>query len=257
MPDEIQTNDELTDKIDAALAAEPDEAPQEPQTPAEPQPEPTVNPDEPAEPQVPANEPAPQEPEQPDYKQKFIDSSRESILNAERVKVANAQLEKLTKTDTPTDEAMRELYPEWEQLDDYNKRFLIRQETVAMQNAAIMARQAEYDDRQRQADEINSVIESEPKLLGKESEFKRFAANPKNKGISAEVLAKAFLFDVEDAAPAPQVEKTESLPQGNGGGREPLKPNKISIEEAARIRKTDNNRYMELVKAGMIDDDIE
>lgn len=252
MPDEIQTNDELTDKINAALEAEPD-APQEPQTPTEP--EPTENPDEPAEPQgEPANEPAPQE---LDYKQKFVDSQREAILLAERNKIKDAQLEKLTNTDTPTDEAMRLVYPEWDDLNEVTKKALVKTEAQEMRQKSLEARQEEIFNRMRLDEELSAVIQSEPKLLGKESEFKRFAANPKNKGISAEVLAKAFLFDVEDQTPAAPIEKSEGLPQGNGGSREPLKTKKVSLEEAAQIRKTDNNRYMELVKSGMIDDDID
>jgi hypothetical protein len=256
MPDEIQTNDELTDKIDAAIAAEPD-APQEPQTPPEPQPEPTVNPDEPAEPQEPATEPAPQEPVQPDYKEKFVNSQREAILLAERNKVKEAQLEQLTKADNPTDDAMRQLYSDWDDLNEITKKALIRQEAQEIRQRRIEAQHAEILERINKADELKAVIDSNPKLQGKEAEFKQFALNPKNKGIDAEVLAKAFLFDVEEDVPPQQVQKTEVLPQGSGGSREPLKPKKISLEEAAQIRKTDNNRYMELVKAGMIDDDID
>jgi hypothetical protein len=114
---------------------------------------------------------------------------------------------------------------------------------------------SELREEKRLKEELESAIREEPKLAGKEAEFKRFASNPKNKGISAEVLAKAFLFDASDDAPQPNVQKTEALPQGSGGSREPLKPKKVSLEEATIIRKTDNNRYMELVKSGMIDDE--
>lgn len=256
---DIQTSDELTDKINAALEAEPD-AEAQPQEEATPQAEPTPveeakseETDQPDD-STPTAEP---EPSSTDYRQKFVDSSRESILNAERIKVANEKLEKLTKTDTPTDEAMRELYSNWDELDQTSKSFYIKQEAQEMRQRKLESELSEFREEKRMKAEIEEAIEANPKLLGKESEFKRFAANPKNKGISAEVLAKAFLFDVEDETPAPVIEKTEGLPQGNGGSREPLKPSKISIEEAARIRQTDNNRYMELVKSGMIDDDIE
>lgn len=195
---------------------------------------------------------------QPDYKQKFVSSQREAILLAEREKVANARLESLTKTDTPTDEAMRQLYSEWDELNEVTKKALVKQEAQEMRQHRIEAQQQDIIDRQRLEDELETVIDSNSKLQGKAAEFKRFAKNPKNKDISADVLAKAFLFDVEEETPAttPQP-KTEALPQGSGGPREPLKPKKVSIEEAAQIRKTDNKRYMELVKAGMIDDDID
>ncbi len=216
-------------------------------------------------PQIPSEEPAPIEPSEPLEpapeapegfvpKDKFVASAQESILNAERVKVANAQIEKLTKTDTPTDEAMRLVYPEWDDLNEVTKKALIKTEAQEMRQRAIEARQEELDNRLKSDEDIQAQIQSNPKLQGKESEFKRFAQNPKNKGISAEVLAKAFLFDVEPT-PAP-VTPSEALPTGSGGPRGDLTPKKISIEEAAEIRKTDNKRYMELVKSGMIDDDI-
>lgn len=241
--DPIQTPDEGTETTEEQpeIAPEITENPETPENPTE-APEPEAEPVEP-------------QPADPDYKQKFVESSKESILNAERVKVKEAQIEKLTKTDTPTDEAMRVLYPEWDQLDDYNKRVLIRQESAAMQTAAVMAKQEELDAKLKLDEEIQTEIQTNEKLHGKESEFKRFAKNPKNKGIPAETLAKAFLFDVEvPTAPAPV---GEALPPGSGGPRGDQGPKKISIEEAAEIRKTDNNRYMELAKAGLIDDDID
>ncbi|HEX8196349.1 MAG TPA: hypothetical protein VF571_09190 [Pyrinomonadaceae bacterium] len=263
MPEPIQTNDELTDKITAALEAEPDiETPAEPveQTQVETTTEnlsEVVEP--PAEPAAPTEQTSPETtpPAPVDYKEKFVESSKESILNHERAKVANAQIEKLTKIDTPTDDAMRQLYGEWDDLNDVTKKALIKQEAQEMRQRKIEAQQEEILNRIKLDEEIGSVIESNPKLSGKETEFRRFAANPKNKGISAEVLAKAFLFDVSEDTPAPQpnVQKTEVLPQGNGGPREPLKPKKISLTDAAQIRKTDYPRYLELVKSGMIDDE--
>lgn len=191
---------------------------------------------------------------QPDYRQKFVESSRESILNHERAKVANARVEQLTKTDTPTDEAMRELYPEWDDLNEVTKKALVKQEAQEMRQRRIEAQQQEILDRQKLEDELETVIESNPKLAGKEAEFKRFAKSPKNKGISADVLAKAFLFDVEEETPPANVQREEVLPQGSGGSREPAKPKKISLEEAARIRETDYPKYLELVKNDQIEE---
>lgn len=215
---------------------------------------PQVETEETQEPETPA---APQ-PQAPDYKQKFVESSRESILNAERVNVANERINELTKTDTPTDEAMRKLYPEWDGMDAFTKGVLIKQEATAMQQANIIARQQEIDARQRLEDQLDDCIDNSEfasKLKGKEAEFKRFARNPKNRGIAAETLAKAFLFDAEDETPqAPTPAPAEALPVGSGGPREDLKPKKISLEEAAVIRKTDYKRYLELVKTKQIAD---
>jgi hypothetical protein len=195
------------------------------------------------------------QPQAPDYKDKFVASQREAIVAAERVNVANARIEQLTKTDTPTDEAMRQLYPEWDQLNEITKTTLIRQETLAMQQVQTLAKQQEIDARQKLEDQLDDVIDNSehaPKLKGRENEFKRFARNPKNRGIAADTLAKAFLFDVEEPSnPTPMI---EALPAGSGGPREPLTQKKIPIEEAAEIRKTDYKRYKQLLDSNMIEE---
>lgn len=201
--------------------------------------------------------PATPQPAVPAYKDKFVASQRESILNAERVNVANERIDQLTKTDTPTDEAMRLLYPEWDGMDAFTKGVLIKQEATEMRQASILARQQEIDARQKLEDQLDDVIDNSEfatKLQGKEAEFKRFARNPKNRGIAATTLAKAFLFDAEET-PAPNpIPMTEALPVGSGGPRDSLKPKKISVEEAAEIRKTDYNRYVELIKTNQIEE---
>jgi len=212
---------------------------------------------EPQEPETPTAQPAQPEPQPPvDYKDKFVHSQREAILANERANVARSQLESLTKQDTPTDEAMRKLYPEWDQLDDYNKKVVMRQEATNMRQARIEAQQQELSDRLKLEDEIEQIIDNPKftKLKGKEADFKRFAMRPANRGLSAEVIAKAFLFDAEDETPPAPSPKTEALPAGSGGPRDSLKPKKVSLEEAAQIRKTDYKRYMELVKNKQIEE---
>lgn len=245
---DIQTTEEVTELVDE----QPLNAPEITENPSE-DPAPTDPIDPAADPEQPSPEPVAPEGYVP--KEKFVASSQESILNAARVEARDAQIEQLTKTDTPTDEAMRLVYPEWDELNDVTKKALIKQEAQDMRQHRIEAQQIELASRLKLDDELETVIDANPKLAGKEADFKRFAKSPKNKGISAETLAKAFLFDVE-----PEVTKApagEALPQGSGGPRGDQSPKKISITEAAEIRKTDNARYMELAKAGLIDEDID
>jgi len=225
---------------------------QEPETPQAPTDEVVETPTEPT-PEQPSSQPEPEP-----YKEKFKESAKEGILLNERVKVRDAQIESLTKQDTPTDEAMRQVYPAWDGLDDFTKGVLIKQETQEMKQRRMEARQQEIDSRQKLEDELDAVVENSEfalKLKGKETDFKRFARNPKNRGIAAETLAKAFLFDAEDESPpAKPTPMKEALPAGSGGPRGDLKPKKISIEEARKIRETDYKRYIELVKTNQIEE---
>jgi hypothetical protein len=201
----------------------------------------------------------PAEPAQPqaDYKQKFVDSQREAILLNERLKQERTRNELLTKQDTPTDEAMRQVYPEWDQLDDYNKRVLIKQEATNMRTAKLELELAEAREERKLDAEIDSLLDStDPKLTklqGREAEFRRFAKKPANKGISAETLARAFLFDAEEApAPAPAPTTRPSLEKGSGGPKEPAKPEGMTLEEEAELMKADPGRYAELIRKGII-----
>src|ERR1043165_5614227 len=156
MENTIQTPDEGTEiKEQVTPQADPEmETPQTPNEVAEPSQEELQTEQPSLEPETLAA---------PDYKQKFVDSQREAILLAERNRVKEAQIESLTKQDTPTDEAMRALYPEWDGLDEYNKRVLVRTETIAMQNAANRKEQQDILARQKLDDEVESVMD-DPKF---------------------------------------------------------------------------------------------
>lgn len=247
MPEPIQTPEEGTE-ITEEITPQVDLQPETVETPIE-------------EITAPEADPQPQPaPEGYVPKQKFVASAQESILNAERIKVANTRIEQLTKNDTPTDEAMRQLYPAWDQMDEFSKTVLIRQETLAMQQAAQTVRQQDIIARQQLEDEIESLLDNPKysKLISKQAEFKRFAMRKENRGIPADKLAAAFLFDGEDETPPttpnPAPTKDPGLEKGSGGPRIPPKPKKVSLEEAGNLRKTNYKEYMRLLKAGMIED---
>ncbi len=202
-----------------------------PQTPGEVVVDPPIEAD-------PQPEQTPQEPQTPPPgyvpKEKFVASAQESILNAERVRVAQAQIESLTKQDTPTDEAMRALYSNWDELDPVSKNFYVKQEAQEMRQRRLEAQQQDLLARQQLDDKLDDFLENPPdqfkKLAGKETDFRRFAKRKNNVGLSLDTLARAFLFDAEEETPAtpnPQPMPREALPTGNGGPREPLKPKKI------------------------------
>lgn len=228
-----------------------------PQTPGEVVVDPPIEAD--PQPEPPSPEPQPNPPV--DYKDKFVESQREAILQHERIKQRDAQIESLTKQDTPTDEAMRALYSNWDELDPASKNFYIKQEAQEMRQRRLEAQQQDLLARQQLDDKLDDFLENPPdqfkKLAGRETDFRRFAKRKNNIGLSLDTLAKAFLFDAEEETPAtpnPQPMSREALPTGNGGPRTPLKPKKISLEEAGKIRKTDYKRYKELVDADAIEE---
>ncbi|MGE0126683.1 MAG: hypothetical protein AB7U82_01165 [Blastocatellales bacterium] len=205
-------------------------------------------------------QPAPQEPQQPDWKKKATEQGKENILINARLDQERTRNAQLTSKDAPNDDEMRALYANWDELDDNSKSFYRNQRLVekraarAEQTVLTLAERIEFDER------LDDFLETPPdqftKLRGREAEFKRFAKKKDNTGLPLDTLAKAFLFDAEEE-PQQAPNRTPGLERGSGGPRTAPKPRKISLEEAAQIRKTDYKRYMELVRTGQIEEDIE
>lgn len=244
MNEELQTPVEGTEPTVETPAISESQEIETPQTPVE----------------APSQEQAPQEPQQPDYKTKFVESQREAILLNERNKQNKARIEKLTTKDTPEDDEMRQVYSNWDELDEgskayhRDKRAMEKRVAYSEQVALSLAEKLEFEDK------LEDFLETPPDefkgIKGKESEFKRFAKKKDNIGLPMTILAKSFLFDVQDDIPKPHTPTlTPGLEKGTGGPRTPTKT-KISLEDSRTIRQTDYKRYMELVKSGQIEDDL-
>lgn len=254
MNDEIQTPEEGTE-LEEVVTPKDDQEQQAPDNlPVEESPQGEGEGEEAPNPQQP-------DPKPPvDYKQKFVDSQKEAILLNERNRIKDSRIEQLTKQDTPTEEAMRQLYPDWDTFNDIAKKAYIKVEEANLRQARLEARQQEIDDRLRLDEQVEDILENpkfSSKLKGREADFKRFAKKKENRGISGDILAQAFLFDASDDEAKP-VEHTPNLSpgleRGNGGPRQAPKTKKISLEEAANLRKTNWKEYKRLSDAGMIEE---
>jgi len=253
MNEEIQTPEEGTE-LEEVVTPKDDQEQQTPDNlPVEESPEGDGEGEE-----APVQQPDPKPPV--DYKQKFVDSQKEAILLNERNRIKDSRIEQLTKQDTPTDEAMRQLYPDWDTFNDIAKKAYIKVEEANLRQARLEARQQEIDDRLKLDEQVEDILENPKflsKLKGREADFKRFAKKKENRGISGEILAQAFLFDAsDDEAPAVEHKPNLSpgLERGNGGPRQAPKPKKLSLEDAANLRKTNYKEYMRLLNAGMIEE---
>lgn len=255
MSEPIQTPPDGTEFTEETPAIEP----QEPETPQTP---PVEEQPEGAQPEGQGTEQTPSQQSQVDYKDKFVHSQREAILQNARLKQKDAQLSHLTSKDTPTDDEMRSLYTWWDapNVDDSTRDFYREQvardkklrATESLANAALQ--KLEFSEK------LDDFVEEPPaefkRLKGKEAEFKRFAKRKDNIGLPLDTLAKAFLFDAsEDAPPVHAPVKTPGLENGTGGPRQAPKPKKLSLEDARELRKTNFEEYRRLSLAGMIEEE--
>jgi type IV secretory pathway VirB10-like protein len=228
----------------------------------EPEPEPTPENKEPEPtPKEPDKEPEPPKKpeEEPDYKVKFIQSSKEGIILHAKNKQVNESLEKAMKTPEPTEDELKVEYLDWEMMSEFEKK-------MAKDSLRNSRRFAALDDITKENKNIEvwqtkvETFINDPKTLtdnsdleGREEEFRLFATKPTRRNVDFEDLVKAFLYDIE--LKKPKSHKGKMFETGSGGPNEPSKPksDKISVEEGRKLRNTDYAKWKEYLKSGKIE----
>lgn len=216
----------------------PPESPKQPEQPQQPE-NPASVPQEPG-------MPAPQTPGTPpvDYKQKFKDSAREVPVILERERQAQTRIEQLTNINITEDE-LRSLYPDWEQMNDTEKRAF--RETALANKKANLAMNTAFNimEQQAWAADFAKTLKANPALTGREEDFKAYCYKPTHKNVPIDVLVKSFLFDLPQA-PA-SVPATPGLEKGSGGPRGDETPGEYTEEQLAQIRVSDPKRYRQIL----------
>lgn len=200
------------------------------------------------------------EPEKPpkpkvDYKEKFANSTRENQILRGKIDELESRLGIITKDETPTDKEMKELYPDWDEMMELERKLAINQfilerrlnkTSLAVQD---MAAEKEWNEKLDQFLEKADILDEFPELKGREKEFKEFAKKPTHKGVDLNIIARAFLYN-----PEKEPEKIETKPVLEPGSGGPKKPEKLGFtdEEIKLMREKDPKRYNLLVKQGKI-----
>lgn len=248
------SKEELEENI-RKVTEELDSNPSEPipsETPSEPAPTPVPEP-------APEPQPTP-EPEPPvDYKKKFIESTREAqVLHAKNKKI-NEALDKAIQSPLPTDEDIMREFPDWEVMSDFekrmakeslsNKKALEALGEIAKENKDIEGWQAKVDTF---VDNPETMVKH-PQLDGRQDEFRLFATKPTRRGVDFEDLIPAFLYNEEMNKPT--TPKKRMFEVGTGGPSDNPRPKagKITLDEAATLKKNDYKKYVEYIKAGKVD----
>ena len=196
--------------------------------------------------------------EEPDYKKKFIDSSRESIILHEKNKKTNEAIEKAMQASEPTDEELVKKYPDWEMMSEFEKKMAKDSEINSRRFSALGDITKENKNVEGWNKKVDDFVEDpkvlidNPDLEGKQDEFRLFATKPTRRNVDFDTLTKAFLYEESLSKPK---NKGKMFEVGSGGPDDKGKPksDKISIDEARQLRNTDYNKYKSLLKAGKID----
>lgn len=202
------------------------------------------------EPEKKSQEPEPQP--EIDYKRKFAESTREVQILQAKLKQLEEKLDKVGRDEIPAEEELKKIYPDWDLLDDFSKQLAEKNLILEKRLGKIEAEEIQRKEEMKWEKELeeflekNKILENYPKLAGKEKEFRQFAKKPTHRGVSLDVLAKAFLFEIPEEMPL--LKKEPVLEPGSGGTKEvPSAKKKIDFEELRILRKENPKKWREII----------
>ena len=189
-----------------------------------------------ATPQNPVAEETPQVPETPEETPKEI-SAEELTELQKKADVSSQNFERAKKAE----ESAKQLAEEKKALEEKLKETEVLSEV-------------DDDDVKSTVSELKAklakseITEQFPELKEVWNELEAFHAEPENKGMTLEAAAK--VFRVEKGLTTPT---RKGLEKSTGGDRVVVtNNNKMSAEDAAKLRSTDYKKYREMVKQGRI-----
>ena len=199
-----------------------------------------------------------------DYKKKFAESTRENQILASKVKETEKKLGEIAKNEIPAEEELKRLHPNWEEMSDLEKESTKKSLILERRLGKVEQEVRGNKEEKQWSTEVDhflekaKILDEYPGLEQRGREFKEFANMPTHKGVSPEVLAKAFLFKEVEAPPV--VHKGSVLERGSGGEKIDLAPKKkLTAEELGTLRENDSKKYKEIITQhpDWLPDDIE
>jgi hypothetical protein len=192
-------------------------------------------------------------PEEPDWKSRYIGSTREAQVLAARNKKFAESVDKANSLEKPTDEEMRTEYGDnWEMMDDVQRK-LAKETVLSSKRFAILNEVATETKKGEEWVEKAKVFVADPQVLvkypqleGKETEFVQFCSLPTRVGVDLDDLVRAFSFDIKEEVP-----KRKTLFESGGGGQAPA-PKELTVDEIAFLRTHDSKKYKQLLASGKI-----
>jgi len=199
---------------------------------------------------------------QEDYKKRYVESTREAQrLYKNNVKVREA-IEEANSIAPPSDEEMTREYPEWDIMSEVEQK-LARENLVNKRKFDLLHTASQVTKNiedwnikvDQYLDDPKTLIEY-PELEGKQDDFKVYSTGKEGIGTNFDILVGAFLHSIErNAAPK---KKGKMMEVGTGGPNEKpsAKGDKITLEEANKLMRTDYKEYKKYLLAGRIDTNL-
>ena len=208
-------------------------------------------------------QPSPKKPDvEPDYKLKFSESARENQALAGKLKAEEERLGKIINPEPVSEEEARQSYPDWDVMTETERKIAIDNISLRKTVQSALAITSNIAEKFSFSEDFYKVVNAKnsdgslkyPGLREKQELFREYCEMPTHKGTPLDVLARSFLFEI-DETPQPKKDVTPpAKPEMNRGtpAAQNVTPPTISDEEAETIRKTDPRRYNQLIKEGKI-----
>lgn len=217
-------------------------------------------PEEPPE-EEPEEQAEPSEEEKERLKKKLSASARENQKIYAKNRVINKALVEADEISEPTEEELTKEFSDWDLMSETEKIFA--KETVISrswrQKISEAKEQASKIEKWNEAvgtfaEDPKTLIDN-PELEGKTEEFRTFATEETNNSVPFNILVSAFLHEQSKGK---QTHKGRMFENGSGGPNEKPTPksDKITLDEARKLRETDYTKYREMLIAGKIESDL-
>jgi hypothetical protein len=198
--------------------------------------------------------------EEPDYKEKFSESSREAMSLHFKAEKLSSLLSEDLEVPEPTEGDLRAYAKandaDFDELDSFSKNILKRTLISEQKEAKRAAAFSEIKKLDTWANKVNDFVSSEENMTkyssleGREEDFKRYCMKETQRGVDFDLLVASYLYKNEEI---PVAKKKGSLFLSRGNGRaETPPPVGVSAGEAEVIRTRDPKEYRRLIKAGKI-----
>ena len=196
-----------------------------------------------------------------DEKKRFSASAREANKLYAKNRVITKAIVDADEIPEPTEEDLVKEFPDWDIMSDTEKTFA--KETVISRNWRQTISQAK--EQATKIEKWNESVETfiddpvtlnnNPELEGKTEEFKTFATDETNNSVPFKILVSAFLHE---QLKNKVIHKGKMFENGSGGPNEKPQPksDKITLEEARKLREINYAKYKEYLIAGKIESDL-
>lgn len=194
-----------------------------------------------------------------DYKTKFRKSASEANRLLSVSKMQDKIIKSFTSEDQVSDEEMKTLYPDFEDMSDAEKNKWKRFEMGQKRDNRISYEQQKIQIQVAKESAIQVLIDENEILAKHEKDFREFMSKPENELVDSVTLAKSFLFDFKDEdpkVPSEEIKKPEpTLEKGsNSKGVKPEDPNQekkpetMTDDELADLMLSDPKKYLDYVQ---------